>query len=106
MQEGLEAIRDVIYHIEIHNVITIRDFMPMYLMSRNIKAMGIKMVLPGEEADEVFDGYLYFQKAPNAKEFHEELVRKLQAPHMYDCVRANKAMPACGIEARVLFLDK
>ncbi|BAE74088.1 Asparagine synthetase B [glutamine-hydrolyzing] [Sodalis glossinidius str. 'morsitans'] len=106
VQEGMDAIRDVIYHVETYDVTTIRASTPMYLMSRKIKAMGIKMVLSGEGADEVFGGYLYFHKAPNAKEFHEELVRKLQALHMYDCARANKAMSAWGVEARVPFLDK
>ncbi|MBT9432569.1 asparagine synthase B [Candidatus Sodalis endolongispinus] len=106
VQEGLDDIRDVIYHIETYDVTTIRASTPMYLMSRKIKAMGIKMVLSGEGADEVFGGYLYFHKAPNAKEFHEELVRKLQALHMYDCARANKAMSAWGVDARVPFLDK
>lgn len=106
VQEGLDAIRDVIYHIETYDVTTIRASIPMYLMSRKIKAMGIKMVLSGEGADEVFGGYLYFHKAPNAKEFHEESVRKLLTLHMYDCIRANKAMAAWGVEARVPFLDK
>ncbi|KQN54259.1 MULTISPECIES: asparagine synthase B [unclassified Erwinia] len=106
VQEGLDAIRDVIYHIETYDVTTIRASTPMYLMSRKIKAMGIKMVLSGEGADEVFGGYLYFHKAPNAREFHEENVRKLQALHMFDCARANKAMSAWGVEARVPFLDK
>lgn len=106
VQEGLDAIRDVIYHIETYDVTTIRASTPMYLMARKIKAMGIKMVLSGEGADEVFGGYLYFHKAPNAKEFHEETVRKLLALHMYDCARANKAMAAWGVEARVPFLDK
>ena len=106
VQEGLDAIRDVIYHIETYDVTTIRASTPMYLMARKIKAMGIKMVLSGEGADEVFGGYLYFHKAPNAKEFHEETVRKLLALHMYDCARANKAMSAWGVEARVPFLDK
>ncbi|UVK77335.1 MAG: asparagine synthetase B [Sodalis sp. Fle] len=106
VQEGLDSIRDVIYHVETYDVTTIRASTPMYLMSRKIKMMGIKMVLSGEGADEVFGGYLYFHKAPNAKEFHEELVRKLQALHMYDCARANKAMSAWGVEARVPFLDK
>jgi asparagine synthase (glutamine-hydrolysing) len=106
VQEGLDAIRDVIYHIETYDVTTIRASTPMYLMSRKIKAMGIKMVLSGEGADEVFGGYLYFHKAPNAKEFHEETVRKILALHMYDCARANKAMSAWGVEARVPFLDK
>ncbi len=106
VQEGLDAIRDVIYHIETYDVTTIRASTPMYLMSRKIKAMGIKMVLSGEGADEVFGGYLYFHKAPNELEFHEETVRKLLALHMYDCARANKAMSAWGVEARVPFLDK
>ncbi|MBC7176680.1 MAG: glutathione synthase, partial [Klebsiella pneumoniae] len=106
VQEGLDAIRDVIYHIETYDVTTIRASTPMYLMSRKIKAMGIKMVLSGEGSDEVFGGYLYFHKAPNAKELHEETVRKLQALHMFDCARANKAMSAWGVEARVPFLDK
>lgn len=106
VQEGLDAIRDVIYHIETYDVTTIRASTPMYLMSRKIKAMGIKMVLSGEGSDEVFGGYLYFHKAPNAKELHEETARKLLALHMYDCARANKAMAAWGVEARVPFLDK
>ena len=106
VQEGLDAIRDVIYHIETYDVTTIRASTPMYLMSRKIKAMGIKMVLSGEGADEVFGGYLYFHKAPDAREFHEETVRKLLALHMFDCARANKAMSAWGVEARVPFLDK
>ncbi len=106
VQEGLDAIRDVIYHIETYDITTIRASTPMYLMARKIKAMGIKMVLSGEGADEVFGGYLYFHKAPNARELHEETVRKLQALHMYDCARANKAMAAWGVEARVPFLDK
>lgn len=106
VQEGIDAIRDVIYHIETYDVTTIRASTPMYLMARKIKAMGIKMVLSGEGADEVFGGYLYFHKAPNAKEFHEETVRKLAALHMFDCARANKAMSAWGVEARVPFLDK
>ncbi|AKM47180.1 asparagine synthase B [Edwardsiella anguillarum] len=106
VQEGMDAIRDVIYYIETYDVTTIRASTPMYLMARKIKAMGIKMVLSGEGADEVFGGYLYFHKAPNAKEFHDETVRKLLALHMYDCARANKAMAAWGVEARVPFLDK
>lgn len=106
IQEGLDALRDVIYHIETYDVTTIRASTPMYLMSRKIKAMGIKMVLSGEGADEIFGGYLYFHKAPNAKAFHEETVRKLAALHRYDCARANKAMSAWGVEARVPFLDK
>ncbi|WP_342221342.1 asparagine synthase B [Candidatus Fukatsuia endosymbiont of Tuberolachnus salignus] len=106
VQEGLDAIREVIYHIETYDVTTIRASIPMYLMARKIKAMGIKMVLSGEGADEIFGGYLYFHKAPNKREFHEETVRKLLALHMYDCARANKAMSAWGVEARVPFLDK
>lgn len=106
VQEGLDAIRDVIYHIETYDVTTIRASTPMYLMARKIKAMGIKMVLSGEGSDEVFGGYLYFHKAPNAQELHEETVRKLLALHMYDCARANKSMAAFGVEARVPFLDK
>lgn len=106
VQEGLDAIRDVIYHIETYDVTTIRASTPMYLMARKIKAMGIKMVLSGEGADEVFGGYLYFHKAPDAQQFHEETVRKLLALHMYDCARANKSMAAFGVEARVPFLDK
>lgn len=105
-QEGIDAIRDVIYHIETYDVTTIRASTPMYLMARKIKAMGIKMVLSGEGADEIFGGYLYFHKAPNAKALHEETVRKLQALHQYDCARANKAMSAWGVEARIPFLDK
>ncbi len=106
VQEGIDAIRDVIYFLETYDVTTIRASTPMYLMSRKIKAMGIKMVLSGEGADEVFGGYLYFHKAPNAKEFHEETVRKLDRLHMFDCARANKSMSAWGVEARVPFLDK
>ncbi|WP_218354603.1 asparagine synthase B [Alteromonas lipotrueiana] len=106
VQEGLDAIRDVIYKLETYDVTTIRAATPMYLMSRQIKAMGIKMVLSGEGADEIFGGYLYFHKAPNAKEFHEETVRKLERLHMFDCARANKATSAWGVEARVPFLDK
>lgn len=106
VQEGMDTIRDVIYHIETYDVTTIRASTPMYLMARKIKAMGIKMVLSGEGADEVFGGYFYFHKAPNAKEFHDETVRKLLALHMYDCARANKAMAAWGVEARAPFLDK
>ena len=106
VQEGLDALRDVIYHLETYDVTTIRASTPMYLMARRIKAMGIKMVLSGEGSDELFGGYLYFHKAPNAREFHEETVRKLQALHMFDCLRANKSMAAWGVEARVPFLDK
>jgi len=106
VQEGLDSLRDVIYFLETYDVTTIRASTPMYLMARKIKAMGIKMVLSGEGSDELFGGYLYFHKAPNAKEFHEETLRKLDRLHMFDCNRANKAMSAWGIEARVPFLDK
>jgi asparagine synthase (glutamine-hydrolysing) len=106
IQEGIDAIKEVIYHLETYDVTTIRASTPMYLMSRKIKAMGIKMVLSGEGADELFGGYLYFHKAPNDKEFHEELCRKVSKLHMFDCLRANKSMAAWGIEARVPFLDK
>ena len=106
IQEGLDAIKDVIYNIETYDITTIRSSTPMYLMARVIKSMGIKMVLSGEGADEIFGGYLYFHKAPNAKEFHEETVRKLDKLHMYDCLRANKSLAAWGIEGRVPFLDK
>ena len=105
-QEGIDALKEVIYHLETYDVTTVRASTPMYLMARKIKAMGIKMVLSGEGADEIFGGYLYFHKAPNAQEFHEELNRKLDKLHMFDCLRANKAMSAWGIEARVPFLDK
>ncbi|WP_394133173.1 asparagine synthase B [Shewanella maritima] len=105
-QEGLDAIKEVIYHLETYDVTTIRAATPMYLMARKIKAMGIKMVLSGEGADELFGGYLYFHKAPTAQAFHEELVRKLDKLHLFDCLRANKAMAAWGLEARVPFLDK
>jgi asparagine synthase (glutamine-hydrolysing) len=106
IQEGIDAIRDVIYHLETYDITTIRASTPMYLMARAIKAMGIKMVLSGEGADEIFGGYLYFHKAPSAKEFHEETVRKLDKLHMYDCLRANKSLAAWGIEGRIPFLDK
>ncbi len=106
IQEGLDAIRDVIYHIETYDVTTIRASTPMFLLGRKIKAMGIKMVLSGEGADEIFGGYLYFHKAPNAKEFHEETVRKLLALNLFDCARANKSLAAWGVEGRVPFLDK
>lgn len=106
IQEGLDAIRDVIYHLETYDVTTIRASTPMYLLARVIKSMGIKMVLSGEGSDELFGGYLYFHKAPNAKEFHEETVRKLGKLHLYDCLRANKALAAWGVEGRVPFLDK
>ncbi|MGN1394434.1 MAG: asparagine synthase B [Succinivibrionaceae bacterium] len=106
VQEGIDALRDVIYHIETYDVTTIRASTPMYLMARYIKAMGIKMVLSGEGSDELFGGYLYFHKAPNAQEFHEETVRKLDQLHVYDCQRANKSLAAWGVEGRVPFLDK
>lgn len=106
IQEGLDAVRDVIYQIETYDTTTIRASTPMYLLARVIKSMGIKMVLSGEGADEIFGGYLYFHKAPNAKEFHEETVRKLSKLHMYDCLRANKTLAAWGVEGRVPFLDK
>ncbi|GGH46586.1 asparagine synthetase B [Mangrovimonas yunxiaonensis] len=106
IQEGLDAVRDVIYQLETYDVTTVRASTPMYLMARVIKSMGIKMVLSGEGADELFGGYLYFHKAPNAREFHEETVRKLKKLHQYDCLRANKSLAAWGIEGRVPFLDK
>lgn len=106
VQEGIDALRDVIYHLETYDVTTVRAATPMYLMARMIKAMGIKMVLSGEGSDELFGGYLYFHKAPDAQAFHEETVRKLDKLHLYDCLRANKAMAAWGVEARVPFLDK
>ncbi|MBR3497123.1 MAG: asparagine synthase B, partial [Prevotella sp.] len=106
IQEGLDAIRDVIYFIETYDVTTVRASTPMYLLARVIKSMGIKMVLSGEGADEIFGGYLYFHKAPNAEEFHNETVRKLGKLHMYDCLRANKSLSAWGVEGRVPFLDK
>ena len=106
IQEGLDAIRDVIYFIETYDVTTVRASTPMYLLARVIKSMGIKMVLSGEGADEVFGGYLYFHKAPSAKAFHEETVRKLSKLHYYDCLRANKSLSAWGVEGRVPFLDK
>ena len=106
IQEGLDAIREVIYHLETYDVTTVRASTPMYLMARSIKSLGIKMVLSGEGADELFGGYLYFHKAPSAKEFHEETVRKLDSLHKYDCLRANKSLAAWGIEGRVPFLDK
>jgi len=106
VQEGIDAIRDVVYHLETYDITTIRASTPMYLLARAIKSLGIKMVLSGEGADELFGGYLYFHKAPNAKEFHEETVRKLDKLHMYDCLRANKSLAAWGIEGRVPFLDK
>lgn len=104
-EEGLDALPDVIRHVETYDVTTIRASTPMYLLARRIKAMGVKMVLSGEGSDEIFGGYLYFHKAPNAREFHDECVRKLGALHQFDCARANKAMMAWGVEARVPFLD-
>lgn len=106
IQEGLDAVRDVIYFIETYDVTTVRASTPMYLLARVIKSMGIKMVLSGEGADEVFGGYLYFHKAPSAQAFHEETVRKLSKLHLYDCLRANKSLSAWGVEGRVPFLDK
>ena len=106
IQEGLDAIKDVIYHLETYDVTTIRASIPMYLMARVIKSMGIKMVISGEGADEIFGGYLYFHKAPSAEEFHKETVRKLKKLHQYDCLRANKSLAAWGVEGRVPFLDK
>ena len=106
IQEGLDAIRDVIYYIETYDVTTVRASTPMYLLARVIKSMGIKMVLSGEGADEIFGGYLYFHKAPSAKDFHEETVRKLSKLYLYDCLRANKSLSAWGVEGRVPFLDK
>ena len=106
IQEGLDSLHDVIYHLETYDVTTVRASTPMYLLARAIKAMGIKMVLSGEGADEIFGGYLYFHKAPSAEAFHEETVRKLGKLHLYDCLRANKSLAAWGIEGRVPFLDK
>jgi asparagine synthase (glutamine-hydrolysing) len=106
IQEGLDAIRDVVYHLETYDITTIRASTPMFLMARTIKSLGIKMVLSGEGADELFGGYLYFHKAPSAEEFHKETVRKLDKLHQYDCLRANKSLAAWGIEGRVPFLDK
>ena len=106
LQEGIDALRDVIYHIETYDVTTVRASTPMYLLARYIRSMGIKMVLSGEGADEIFGGYLYFHKAPDAKAFHEETVRKISKLHMYDCLRANKSLAAWGVEGRVPFLDK
>ena len=106
IQEGIDALRDVIYHLETYDITTVRASTPMYLMARAIKSLGIKMVLSGEGADELFGGYLYFHKAPSAEELHNETVRKLNKLHQYDCLRANKALAAWGIEGRVPFLDK
>ncbi|KAL4196804.1 hypothetical protein AMTRI_Chr04g248060 [Amborella trichopoda] len=106
VQEGLDALEEVIYHIETYDVTTIRASTPMFLMSRKIKSLGVKMVISGEGSDEIFGGYLYFHKAPNKEEFHQETCRKVKALHLYDCLRANKATSAWGVEARVPFLDK
>jgi asparagine synthase (glutamine-hydrolysing) len=106
VEQGLDAISDVIYHLETYDVTTVRASTPMYLLARAIKAMGVKMVLSGEGADEIFGGYLYFHKAPSAKDLHEETVRKLDKLHLYDCLRANKSLAAWGVEGRVPFLDK
>ena len=106
IQEALDSLEDVIYYLETYDVTTVRASTPMYLMARYIKSMGIKMVLSGEGADEIFGGYLYFHKAPNSKEFHEETVRKIAKLHLYDCLRANKSLSAWGVEGRVPFLDK
>jgi asparagine synthase (glutamine-hydrolysing) len=106
VQQGFDALRDVIYHLETYDITTVRAATPMYLMARKIRATGIKMVLSGEGADEVFGGYLYFHKAPNAAELHAETVRKVSTLHQFDCLRANKSMAAWGIEARVPFLDR
>ena len=106
IQEALDALPDVIYHIETYDITTVRASTPMYLLARVIKSMGIKMVLSGEGSDELFGGYLYFHKAPDAQEFHEELVRKMSKLHLYDCLRANKSLMAWGVEGRVPFLDK
>jgi asparagine synthase (glutamine-hydrolysing) len=106
IQEGLDAIHDVIYHIETYDVTTIRASTPMYLIARKIKSMGVKMVLSGEGADEIFGGYLYFHKAPDPESLHEETVRKITQLHLFDCLRANKSMASWGVEARVPFLDR
>lgn len=106
IQEGLDALRDVIYFVETYDVTTVRASTPMYLLGRVIKSMGIKMVLSGEGADEIFGGYLYFHKAPDARAFHDETVRKLSKLYLYDCLRANKSLSAWGVEGRVPFLDK
>ncbi|KMT01756.1 hypothetical protein BVRB_9g212050 [Beta vulgaris subsp. vulgaris] len=106
VQDGIDAIEDVIYHIETYDVTTVRASTPMFLMSRKIKSLGVKMVISGEGSDEIFGGYLYFHKAPNKEEFHQETCRKIKALHLYDCLRANKATSAWGLEARVPFLDK
>ncbi len=106
IQEGLDALSDVIYHLETYDVTTIRASTPMYLLSRKIKALGVKMVLSGEGSDEIFGGYLYFHAAPNKDEFHRETIRRVKNLHLADCLRANKSTSAWGVEARVPFLDK
>ncbi|KAG9158334.1 hypothetical protein Leryth_000453, partial [Lithospermum erythrorhizon] len=106
VQEGIDALEEVIYHVETYDVTTIRASTPMFLMSRKIKSLGVKMVLSGEGSDEIFGGYLYFHKAPNKEELHQETCRKIKALHLYDCLRANKSTSAWGLEARVPFLDK
>ncbi|MGB3542628.1 asparagine synthase B [Rubrivirga sp.] len=106
VREGIDAVPEVVRHLETYDVTTIRAATPMFLMARRIKAMGVKMVLSGEGADEIFGGYLYFHRAPDAQQFHEETVRKLDRLHLFDCLRANKAMAAWGVEARVPFLDQ
>lgn len=106
VQEGLDAVPDVIYHLETYDVTTVRASTPMYLLSRKIKAMGVKMVLSGEGSDEIFGGYLYFHAAPDATSFHQECVKRVKNLHTADCLRANKSTMAWGLEARVPFLDK
>jgi asparagine synthase (glutamine-hydrolysing) len=106
VQEGIDALADVVRHVETYDVTTIRASTPMYLMARRIRAMGIKMVLSGEGSDEIFGGYLYFHRAPDPRSFHEETVRKIDRLHLFDCLRANKSMAAWGVEARVPFLDR
>ncbi|KAK5277161.1 asparagine synthetase, partial [Cryomyces antarcticus] len=106
IEDGLNALSDVIFHLETYDVTTIRASTPMFLLSRKIKALGVKMVLSGEGSDEIFGGYLYFHAAPNKKEFHEETVRRVKNLHLADCLRANKSTAAWGVEARVPFLDK
>jgi asparagine synthase (glutamine-hydrolysing) len=106
LQDGIDAIEEVIYHNETYDVTTIRASTPMFLMARKIKALGVKMVLSGEGSDELLGGYLYFHFAPNKEEFHKETCRKVKALHQYDCLRANKATSAWGLEVRVPFLDK
>ncbi|KAI3901138.1 hypothetical protein MKW92_004537 [Papaver armeniacum] len=106
VQDGIDAIEDVIYHIETYDVTTVRASTPMFLLARKIKSLGVKMVISGEGSDEIFGGYLYFHKAPNKEEFHRETCRKINALHQYDCLRANKSTSVWGLEVRVPFLDK